>query len=77
MERYSVYRPGEPGDFGDFGVIDVNLGRAKPVALCRDGEMAQKIVDLLNAEPIIEELVAEIDKLENELSDARADAFSK
>ena len=34
--------------FGPFQIIDSNVGSNKPVAVVDDGEMAQRIVDLLN-----------------------------
>lgn len=49
-DRYSVYRPGSANKFGDFGVVDERLGYQQPIAICKDGEVAQRIVDLLNGD---------------------------
>lgn len=67
MGRYRIERRGGPDHWGPSQIIDNLTGRGQPVAVADDPDMAQKIVDLLNAEPDIEKLVQEITDLSSQL----------
>lgn len=67
MSQYRLERYGDPDKWGAFQIVDVTIGSNKPVAVVNDPDMAQKIVDLLNAEPDIEKLVQEITDLSSQL----------
>lgn len=63
MQRYFMKPDSDRADWEKYRIFDHIRGAAETryaVATCRDPDMAQKIIDLLNAEPAIEELVAEV-----------------